>query len=407
MPITGGELFSQSYKEHTLSVKVLADAVSVSLVTPRANPVEVRVPAHLLDNQWHTLQFVYQAGNLNLLVEGISTIISNATYNSLFLTDEEIKRETAILIVGNKYSGCLLQGPNLVFKTESNGGVVFGPCPLAVGRCSDTDILIREPIDHCKNEPCMQHGVCVSKTDGYECKCYARYDGKNCQIDIGSPCRKFPCKNGATCEEDHKGDFNCHCPYGYIGMLCEQESIVNPLCEKNPCLNNSTCMVDAFNQINCVCLDGFSGDRCEQDRNDCDSQPCLNNGRCIDILGGFSCDCTGTGYAGQVCQNNIDECANSPCLNNGVCFDNYGFYTCECPSGFGGQNCEQIVSECLSLPCQNGGTCMELNGGFECKCASGFTGILCDVAPPCNPPCPIDSEGMGGRCACKPGTTGK
>lgn len=405
--LLGGELFSQSFKEHTLSVKVLQDGVSISLITPRATTLEAKVPSRLLDNHWHTLQFMYQGGTLTLLVEGIPHVIANATYNSLLLTDEEIKRETAILIVGNKYSGCLLQGPNLVFRTESNGGVVFGPCPLALGPCADTDILIREPIDHCQHEPCMQHGICVSRTDGYECKCYARYTGKNCQADNGSPCKSLPCKNGGTCEEDSRGDFKCTCLFGFTGNLCETELSQHPLCETKPCKNNGTCSVDVYNQLKCECPEGFSGERCENDKNDCDSQPCMNNARCIDKIGGYLCDCTGTGYTGNLCQNNVDECVINPCLNGGVCYDNYGFYTCECPAGYGGQNCEQIVNECLSLPCQHGGTCIELNGGFECRCVPGFTGLLCENTPPCNPPCPIDSDCMNGRCICKPGTTGK
>lgn len=40
-------------------------------------------------------------------------------------------------------------------------------------------------MDFCHHEPCMMHGKCVSRQDRYECHCYARYSGNNCQIDNG------------------------------------------------------------------------------------------------------------------------------------------------------------------------------------------------------------------------------
>lgn len=45
--------------------------------------------------------------------------------------------------------------------------------------------------DFCGHEPCMMHGKCVSRQDRYECHCYARYSGNNCQIDNGRPRRYF------------------------------------------------------------------------------------------------------------------------------------------------------------------------------------------------------------------------
>jgi len=44
-------------------------------------------------------------------------------------------------------------------------------------------------MDFCHHEPCMMHGKCVSRQDRYECHCYARYSGNNCQIDNGRPRR--------------------------------------------------------------------------------------------------------------------------------------------------------------------------------------------------------------------------
>lgn len=166
MILLGGEILSQSYSKHKLIVTVLKEGISVSLNSQQSR-TEARVAANLLDNHWHTIQFLYQLGNLNLIIDRKSVVISNATYKRELISDQEIKNEAAVLILGNQYSGCLLHGPGLVFNTSeiTVQGVLFGSCPLAPGICHpDHDVLIREPIDHCQNFPCM-HGQCISRPD--------------------------------------------------------------------------------------------------------------------------------------------------------------------------------------------------------------------------------------------------
>lgn len=94
---------------------------------------------------------------------------ANSTYNSLFLTDPEIRNEAAVLVLGKSYSGCILHGPGLVFNTSAMNAhsVSFGPCPLRTGSCEQHDVLVRVPTDHCSHDPCMQHGSCISRTDKY------------------------------------------------------------------------------------------------------------------------------------------------------------------------------------------------------------------------------------------------
>lgn len=398
---------AQRYMGHTLIVSALPDAITISLQTQQTQ-IEARVPAHLLDNKWHTIQFLHQLGDLNLVIDKRSVVVANATYNQQLLSDIVIKNEAAVLILGKMFSGCMLHGPGLVFNTSAMHaqGVLFGSCPLATGPCSDHDVLIREPVDHCKNVPCMQHGQCISRPDSYQCHCTSRYSGKNCEVDTGNPCLTYPCNHGGSCHELQDGNFKCVCAAGYTGKFCDTELSIHPLCEKNPCHNNGTCrLLPQGKSFECDCLEGFTGTRCEIDWNDCESSPC-QNGRCVDEVGGFSCVCEETGYSGTLCQNNINECIlHNPCQNNGNCFDNYGSYTCECVTGFGGQNCEVIINECQSLPCQSGGTCIDHKGSYECICPSGFGGQYCEIGPQC-PQCPNDSECLGGKCVCKAGTTG-
>lgn len=72
--------------------------------------------------------------------------------------------------LGTSYSGCMLHGPGVNFSSSVTNAhpVLFGPCPLMSGPCSQNDVLVRTPTDHCLHEPCMQKGLCVSKSDTYE-----------------------------------------------------------------------------------------------------------------------------------------------------------------------------------------------------------------------------------------------
>ncbi|XP_069963928.1 protein crumbs isoform X3 [Bactrocera oleae] len=405
----GGEILAQQYNKNSFVITVLSDFLQVSLAGPAVigpnNRLDVKLPYHLLDNHWHTLQFKYEYGNLYLYIDRTSLVFANSTYNSQFLTNQDIGNEAAILILGNSFSGCLQDGPGLLFINGSVQNVVYGPCPLSTGPCGDHDALMLGQDNYCSNNPCMSHGQCTPLNDGYECRCTPRYTGKNCQIDNGSPCARNPCANGGNCTEDVRGDYQCKCTTNYSGRNCETEINVHPACQPNPCLNNGACIVAPGTiKVECECAKGYAGARCENDVDDCASQPCLNNGRCLDLVNGFTCDCRDTGFTGQHCQTNIDECEGSPCKHGGRCYDRYGWFICQCPDGWAGETCEEPTN-CKTQQCLNGGTCVNKTIGFYCQCAPGYSGELCQQSPPC-PQCPIDSECIGGKCICKPGTTG-
>lgn len=164
----GGEIITQRYAGHIFLMSVYIDYVSISLVTPNAH-TEVRVASNILDNRWHTIEFIPRMGSLYLLIDRRETTIANSTYNNIILTDAP-NNDASILILGTTYSGCMLHGPGLNFSSSvpSVHSIPFGPCPLPLGSCSEDDVHAPMPIDYCLHDPCMQKGKCISKSDTYE-----------------------------------------------------------------------------------------------------------------------------------------------------------------------------------------------------------------------------------------------
>lgn len=69
------------------------------------------------------------------------------------------------------------------------------------------------------------HGTCIDRRAGYFCDCTPLYGGKNCSVEL-TGCKENQCVNGGTCkpylENEVNHRFNCTCPNGFYGPLCEQ-----------------------------------------------------------------------------------------------------------------------------------------------------------------------------------------
>lgn len=103
--------------------------------------------------------------------------------------------------------------------------------------------------DHCQENPCRDHGKCISDEDGFVCLCDKGYTSDNCENDIDE-CRQNPniCQNGGECQNT-EGSFQCQCPAGYNGQLCGYN--INE-CEADPCLNGGRC-IDEISDFRCEC----------------------------------------------------------------------------------------------------------------------------------------------------------
>ncbi|XP_034024273.1 protocadherin Fat 4 [Thalassophryne amazonica] len=167
------------------------------------------------------------------------------------------------------------------------------------------------------------------------------------------PCHTNPCQSGATCNKNI-----------YISQdvtVLESMSVI---------------FVSPQKEIfNCTCPKGFTGSLCEEDMNECEMNPCHYQGSCINTPGGFYCNCQ-NGFSGSVCSNVGDDCLKIKCHNGGACIQTQDGSHCHCAPGFEGEFCENITDHCKSTPCVHG-SCVNSYTGFSCHCPFGVSGVHC------------------------------
>lgn len=72
-------------------------------------------------------------------------------------------------------------------------------------------------IDECKDQPCLNGGVCQDLINSFKCSCAIGFTGSRCQTNIDD-CVSSPCRNGGTCHDSIAG-YTCECPPGFTGNL--------------------------------------------------------------------------------------------------------------------------------------------------------------------------------------------
>ncbi|XP_071353107.1 protocadherin Fat 4 [Trachinotus anak] len=169
-----------------------------------------------------------------------------------------------------------------------------------------------------------------------------------------NPCLTSPCQNGAMCNR------NIYISQD-VGVL---ESLL-------------VIFVSPQKEVfNCTCPAGFTGTLCEDDIDECEVNPCENKGTCVNTAGSFYCHCQSS-FAGSICSADVDECLRVKCQNGGTCLSTQGGYYCHCVPGFEGQMCEQFIDHCRSTPCVLG-SCINSQTGFSCLCPFGVSGVHCE-----------------------------
>lgn len=128
------------------------------------------------------------------------------------------------------------------------------------------------------------------------------------------PCLTSPCQNGAMC---NKNIFISH----NVAVL-ESLAVIYVSPQKEV--------------FNCTCPVGFTGILCEDDIDECEVNPCENKGTCVNTAGSFYCHCQ-SGFSGSVCSTDVDECLKVKCQNGGTCIPTQEGYDCHCVAGFEGR----------------------------------------------------------------------
>ncbi|XP_052094474.1 protein crumbs-like isoform X2 [Mytilus californianus] len=229
----------------------------------------------------------------------------------------------------------------------------------------------------CSDIPCKSSGQCrdlTGSTPSFNCTCPSGYSGYLCEKSIDY-CEDLPCENGGNCTSMNN-DYQCVCPPGYSGKNC---TVDTDNCIPGTCQNGGTC-IDMVNDYICNCTDSWQGKHCQDDVDECESQPC-QRGKCKNIPGSFTCDCYETGYTDKYCNVDLNECELSPCQNAGKCTNYEGDYNCSCTLGYEGKNCSN--PNCALVTCENGGSCGIANNQWKCSCQQYYFGQLCESKGKC------------------------
>ncbi|CAG9783383.1 unnamed protein product [Diatraea saccharalis] len=138
----GGELFSQRFERYTLHVVALYEQVVVSWTLGAQSTREVGLPKETLDNRWHWVALRYRPNPPALLLEvdNHTQVIANVTWNPELLSAGALEAGGAVVLVGNLFSGCIHEGPQLEFHAHSvhAHNVLFAHCPLTTDECQST-----------------------------------------------------------------------------------------------------------------------------------------------------------------------------------------------------------------------------------------------------------------------------
>lgn len=83
-------------------------------------------------------------------------MISNVTWNPELLSPGALEAGGAVVLVGNLFSGCVHEGPQLEFHPSNvlQANVRFGTCPLTTDECNYHTTFIDEYRTFRENPSC-------------------------------------------------------------------------------------------------------------------------------------------------------------------------------------------------------------------------------------------------------------
>ena len=173
----------------------------------------IRGPKPLELNVWHTIKIERNRRNATMTINGIQKVhgMISGRFQGLDLIDPfYLGGHPDIQELGYEegFQGCIS-----LLKINSKSQVISPSLVKSTGVTS---------CNACQENSCDNGGVCqeANVANGHTCICQPGYSGLTCERE-GIACYEDACGQG-TCMDTSFG-FECKCPFGLVGDLCEEE----------------------------------------------------------------------------------------------------------------------------------------------------------------------------------------
>lgn len=348
---------------------------------------------------WFHIGITADQGNISYFVDGqeitaseqtpmetMSEIISNKnvtfqgteTLKSIVITGVQMTRSVLTWSEIKQFSSsCNMKVDENILKVDAVDKTLITP-----STCDD--------INNCQGQPCGQHGVCIDGQGDVTCVCQEPWFGDRCQ-EVPDLCDDHKCHNRSTCQANPEmKTYECLCPKGYKGTLCEERAIDGNWSEWEiwtAC--SATCGPSQRSRVR----------HCDNPRPDPEGENCPGNGTEIQICNNNK-NCPVDGQFGEWSDWTTDKQCNSGLAKR--------TRKCDSPAPTkGGKRCDGATLQVKNInktECPVNGNFSDWSSWTQCSvtCGGGMKTRTraCNNPPPSNGglPCDVTKSSQNKKC---------